>query len=111
MEAMKEIKTTERDRIIKALQAHYKTLQERYNIKAIGLFGSIARQRQSSESDADIYVEFERKSFKNVAGALQYLQQLIGRKIDLIYPHKSANKAIIEAIKKEVLWITPPKSY
>ncbi len=111
MEAMKEIKTTERDRIIKTLRAHYKTLQERYNIKAIGLFGSIVKQRQSHDSDADIYVEFERKSFRNVAGALQYLQQLIGRKVDLIYPHKSANKAIIEAIKKEVLWITPPESY
>jgi len=108
---MREIQTTERDQIIRALQAHYRTLRERYHIKAIGLFGSIARQYQSHDSDADIYVEFEHKNFKNIAGAFQYLQQLIGRKVDLIYPHKGANRAIIEAIRKEVLWIIPPKSY
>ena len=51
------------------------------------------------------------ETIKNIAGAFQYLQQLIGRKVDLIYPHKGANRAIIEAIRKEVLWIIPPKSY
>ena len=100
----------EREQIAKQLKAHYPTLHSRYKIKALGLFGSVAKGSQDSKSDADIYVEFEQKSFKTVAGALRYLQQITGRKVDMVYPHKNANRAIIEAIKKDVLWIIPPKS-
>ncbi len=108
---MKNIEAVqERDRITELLKAHYPTLHRRYQIKAIGLFGSIAKGSQNRDSDADIYVEFERKSFRNVAGALTYLQRLLGRDVDLVYPHKNANSAIIETIRKETRWIIPPKS-
>jgi len=99
----------EREQIAKQLKAHYPTLHSRYKIKALGLFGSVAKNCQDPASDADIYVEFEQKSFKTVAGALRYLQQITGRKVDMVYPHKNANRAIIEAIKKDVLWIVRPR--
>lgn len=59
-----------------------------YGVKRFGLFGSFARGRQHDESDIDIVVEFEegQKSFDNFMNLAFYLEDLLGRKIDLLTP-------------------------
>lgn len=59
-----------------------------YGVARFGLFGSFARGQQTRESDVDILVEFEegRKSFDNFIALAFFLEELLGRKVDLVTP-------------------------
>ena len=48
-----------KEEIISVLQQHKSLLQERFYVKTIGVFGSVARNEASLESDIDFVVEFE----------------------------------------------------
>ena len=59
-----------------------------FGVGQISVFGSFARGEQNDESDVDILVEFEpgRKTFDNFMGLADYLEELFGRKVDLLTP-------------------------
>ena len=48
------------------------------------MFGSAARNEASDASDLDFLVEFDRKSFDNYMDLKFYLEELIGRPVDLV---------------------------
>ncbi len=58
----------------------------KFGVKRIGLFGSIVRGDAKEGSDIDILVEFEEgnERFSNLMGLYFYLQDLLGREIDLV---------------------------
>jgi predicted nucleotidyltransferase len=60
----------------------------RYGVERISVFGSFARGKPSDVSDVDLLVEFEpgRKSFDNFLGLAEFLEELFGRKVDLVTP-------------------------
>ena len=90
--------------ILKTLRELDPILKERYKIKKIGLFGSFASNLEKENSDIDIYVEFENKTFDNVAGLWNFLESILKRKVDLIYPHKYSNQTIIQNIQSKVIY-------
>jgi len=46
------------DEIKEIIRKHKKELREKYNVKEIGIFGSIVRGEAKEGSDVDILVEF-----------------------------------------------------
>jgi len=74
------------DRIMRVLKDHKEELKRRFSLKKIGVFGSYTREEQTPESDIDIYVEFDMKNltFDKYLELIDYLEKLLGRKIDLI---------------------------
>jgi predicted nucleotidyltransferase len=58
----------------------------RFGVGRLSVFGSFARGEPNEESDVDILVEFEpgRKSFDNFMGLADFLEELFGRKVDLL---------------------------
>ena len=74
------------DRIMKVLKEHKEELKRDFSVKKIGIFGSYTREEQTPESDIDIYVEFDIKNltFDKYLELIDYLEKLLGRKIDLI---------------------------
>lgn len=57
-----------------------------FGVKRCGLFGSFVRGQQSLTSDVDILVEFEpdQKTFDNFMDLAFFLEDLFGRKVDLV---------------------------
>lgn len=57
-------------------------------VVSIGLFGSFARGDQHSESDVDVLVEFapDKHSFDNFMDVSFFLEDLLGRKVEVITP-------------------------
>jgi predicted nucleotidyltransferase len=57
-----------------------------YGAKRLGLFGSYSRGEQNKESDLDFVVEFykEQKNYKNFIHLCYYLEDLFGKKVDLL---------------------------
>jgi len=68
------------------------------------LFGSYAKGKQTQESDIDIYVEFKHKTFDNLAGLWNYLEELYQKKIDIFHKHKNNNKIIIPNIQTDMIY-------
>ncbi len=58
---------------------------ERYKVKRAALFGSIVREEATEKSDIDLLIEFEgRRSLLDLAGLKLELQELLGRKVDVL---------------------------
>ena len=71
--------------ILDLLREHQSELRS-FGVKRCGLFGSFLRMEQQVGSDVDILVEFDpqRKSFDNFMDLAFYLDDLLGRKVDLV---------------------------
>jgi predicted nucleotidyltransferase len=81
-------------------------LQEKYKVKEIGIFGSYVRGEETSSSDIDILVDFERegKSFDNYMELKYFLEDLLGLEVDLIM--KGALKdELKDTILKELIYV------
>lgn len=75
-----------------------------YEVDKIGLFGSYAKGKQTPNSDIDIYVEFKNKTFDNLTGLWNYLEDMFQTKVDLIHKHNQSKGAILESIQNEVIY-------
>lgn len=73
-------------------------LQKKFHVKTIGVFGSYAREEQTSKSDIDILVEFSRPVGWEFLDLKEYLESLYGKKVDLV-----TVKALRPQIKKNIL--------
>ncbi len=72
-------------KVLSKLREHMEELRK-FGVKRIGLFGSYARDEQNEESDVDLVVEFEegKATLDNFLGLAEYLEGLLGRRVDLI---------------------------
>lgn len=74
----------DRDRLLEVLRAHKALLERRFGISEIALFGSFARDQADARSDVDVLVTFtSRPDWKSYFGAQAYLEDLLGRPVDL----------------------------
>lgn len=65
------------------LSRHKEKLKQNYKVKEIGIFGSYARGEQKEISDVDIMVEFEEPVGLVFVHLADFLEKLIGVKVDL----------------------------
>jgi predicted nucleotidyltransferase len=75
-----------------------------FGVSRLGIFGSFAKGTSiRPESDVDFFVEFEKgkKTFDNFMDLSFYLEELLGRKIELVTP-QSLNKYIGPKILNQV---------
>jgi uncharacterized protein len=91
--------------ILDFLSDHKETLQERFGVTQIGLFGSYARDEANEESDVDIAVEIEAPNkFRSFFGLKHYLETNLYPKIDLGI--ESTLKPIAkEFVSKEIIYV------
>jgi len=93
--------------IVEALKEHSDILRK-YTVRRIGLFGSYARGEQRKHSDIDFLVEFEEPSFDNFMGLLYSLEDLFGRKVEILTPAGIESiriNQIKEEIKKSIVYV------
>ena len=71
-----------------ALLSEYEVDLRRFGVMRLGVFGSFAGGEPNADSDVDILVEFEKgkKSFDNFMGLASFLEQRIGRSVELVTP-------------------------
>ncbi len=71
--------------ILQTIAANKQQLED-FGVIKIGLFGSFVRNQANDSSDIDFLVDIakDRKTFKNFMTLNYYLEDLFGRKVDLI---------------------------
>jgi predicted nucleotidyltransferase len=88
---------------IDVLRSHEQEIKERFAIRRIGLFGSFVRGEEKETSDVDILVEFEKPTFRNFMNLAFFLEDLFGRKVDLLTPEGISHR-IRPYVEREVVW-------
>ncbi len=74
-----------REEALSILAAHRRELRELFGVKSLRLFGSVARDEASEQSDVDIVVDFdETPSLFGFLRLQGYLRDLLGTKVDLV---------------------------
>lgn len=77
---------TTKDYIINAIESKKEEISL-FGIKAIGLFGSYARDEQSENSDIDILIDFEpdKENFDNYMAVYDIIEKLFkNQKVDVV---------------------------
>lgn len=95
-----------RDRVLALIREQQNTLQA-LGVRKLGLFGSFVRGEQRADSDVDFLVEFEpdKKSYDNFIQLAFLLEDLLGRRVELVTP-ESLSPYIGPHIIKEVEYAT-----
>jgi len=75
-----------KEQTLRLLRDNYPFLVAEYGLKRIGLFGSYAKGSHDEASDIDIIVEFERPIGLRFIELVEYLERLLGRKLDVLTP-------------------------
>jgi predicted nucleotidyltransferase len=76
---------TKRNEVMARLKSLKGELATRYDIREIGIFGSVARGDNDTASDLDLLVEFgPHADLITYIGLWQYLEDTFGMKIDLV---------------------------
>lgn len=59
-----------------------------FGVKRLGLFGSFVTNTQNSGSDIDFIIEFEKekKTYRNFLSLSEFLENISGRKVEIVTP-------------------------
>ena len=92
-----------RNDVILILQKERQELVDRYNISALSVFGSVARDDARQDSDVDILVEFSQPvGLFQFIELQQKLEALLGSNVDLGTP-RSLKPRIKERVMQEAI--------
>jgi hypothetical protein len=96
---------TTKKELINLLKSHQETINK-FGINKLGIFGSFVRDEVNQDSDVDILVTFkpEQKTFDNYMDLAFFLEDILGRKIDLI-TQESLSCIFGDKILKEVEYV------
>jgi predicted nucleotidyltransferase len=73
-----------RETVLRILSTHRQDLKN-FHVKALALFGSVARDEARAESDVDLLVEFEgRATFDRYMDLKFFLEECLGCRVDLV---------------------------
>ena len=89
------------EEIKQVLSRQKPALAENFKVKEIGIFGSYVRGEQEELSDVDILVEFNEPIGWEFIDLLDYLENALNMKVDLVTPN-ALRPQFKERILKEV---------
>lgn len=89
---------------IRLLQSSSDMLRERFGVRSLRLFGSVARDEQSEGSDVDICVEMVPKLYLFVELG-QFLENLLGCSVDVVRIRRNMNTYLKKEIEKDGIYV------
>ncbi|MEC4803163.1 MAG: nucleotidyltransferase family protein [Jaaginema sp. PMC 1079.18] len=89
--------------VLSTLKDHQTTLRS-FNIKSLALFGSVARNQATADSDLDFLVEFEEVTFDNYMDLKFFLENLFHKKVDLVIK-TDLKPQIKEVVSREAIHV------
>lgn len=85
---------------------HYKeTHQQDYMLLKIGVFGSFAQKNDTPGSDVDVFVELQKPDLFILGSIKTELEQLFGKKVDIVRLRENMNPFLRKRILKESIYV------
>ena len=72
-----------------------------FGVKSLRIFGSVARNEQTEESDVDICIEMNAPDLFNMVHIKEDLQKLFGRNVDIVRLRKNMNPMLLNQIERD----------
>lgn len=91
-----------KEKVLRLLREHLEEIRG-FNIQKISIFGSVARNQESPQSDIDILIKFDGPPSYDLYMDLKFfLEDLLGRKVDLI-TEDGIRTEIREFVEKDLI--------
>jgi predicted nucleotidyltransferase len=91
--------------ILNILQKEKRYLQENFGLLSIGLFGSYSKGQQGPDSDIDLLVELTEPRFDFLAGIQIYLEDRIGKRVEVVRKRKNMNSQFLRRVEKSIHYV------
>ena len=78
---------------------------QKFGILKLGIFGSVARNENTEDSDIDIVVEVQKPSLQLMYELREALKQLFGCEVDLVRFRDSLRPLFKSNIQKDVIYV------
>ena len=89
---------------ITLLRQYAKAKAEVYGIMKIGIFGSVARNEQTEDSDVDICVEISKPDLFTMVHIKDELQELFERPVDIVRLRSNMNPILFQSKETESMY-------
>ncbi|HUT63628.1 MAG TPA: nucleotidyltransferase family protein [Anaerolineae bacterium] len=86
------------------MKKHKPFMSKQFRVKKIGIFGSYVRGEESEKSDVDILIEFHDTIGWEFFDVKEYLEKLLGKKVDL-FTVKALKRQLRKEILQEVVYV------
>ncbi|MDR2145885.1 MAG: nucleotidyltransferase family protein [Tannerella sp.] len=90
---------------IDILQRFKQEYADKYGITSIGLFGSVARNEHTEESDVDVLVEAPVMSWFMRMDIKEQLEKMMGVPVDVVRKSKFMRPRFKARVEKEVIYV------
>ena len=95
----------DRDEILNLLRNYKKNNLNKYDILELGLFGSIARNQASENSDVDICIKTKTPDMFALVHIKEELQNLLSSSIDIVRIRDKMNPYLKKKIDNEAIYV------
>ena len=94
-----------RTEILRLLSLYKPMAESKYGLTRIGIFGSVARNEQTEDSDVDVCYEGRVPSLLTLDLIQSDLEKMFGCHVDMVRIRKGMNSLLRERIQKEGLYV------
>ena len=102
--AVLSYKMTTTNDYISILRKYLSTKADAYGITKIGIFGSVARNEQTEDSDVDVCVEMKKPDLFTMVHIKEELQELFGKPVDIVRLRKNMNPMLLKQIERDGIY-------
>jgi predicted nucleotidyltransferase len=100
-----EVVDRSRPDCLESLRGAAAAIRQRFGVRRLAVFGSVARGEARSHSDVDLLVAFEGPAdFDRFMDLKFYLEDLLGRRVDLVTP-LALRPELRERIEREAIGV------
>ncbi|MGB3961636.1 MAG: nucleotidyltransferase domain-containing protein [Sulfurimonas sp.] len=94
-----------RDEVLQKLQEFKVKNQNVYGIVSLGLFGSVANDKQNEMSDIDVCITTERADMFALVHIKEELQKLLSKSVDIVRIREKMNPYLKKRIESEAIYV------
>jgi len=94
-----------RDYILNILAQYKKNNDDKYGIKKLGIFGSVARDEANNSSDVDICIETKTPDMFALVHIKEELQNLFHASVDIVRLRERMNPYLKKRIDKDAIYV------
>ena len=95
----------DREEIIQTLKKFKEENKNKYHIKSLGIFGSVAKNCMNENSDIDVVVNLTRQDLFELIGIKQDLEEILKYPIDVVSYRDKMNAFLKKRIDEEAVYV------
>lgn len=95
----------QRSQVLAVLRKMKPVLKEKYGVTQLGIFGSVARDEATDESDVDVVMEIEHPNLFTSVNIKEELEAELNLPVDLVRYRERMNTYLKARIEREAVYV------